>query len=171
MALIGSIDGPNRRIYLHADTQNTELDPIDVYKEMRTLRRTTESLRKFDLYLRASGYVSKGEGKFTPKLTTCLLGCRLVPYDSTHTLTITGEIITDAGTSGLACFDKTLLTPGSNVDINYFPPQVEVIEVATGGGSSLTAQQIWEYVIASGRTAEEELEEILKKAKLAANKL
>lgn len=145
MAVIGSIDGPNRIIHLHADTKNAEVDPMDIYKEQRTFRRLDESLRKYDLFVGASGYISKGGGTFTPKLTTCLSDAHgvlttIVPYDETGRLTIIGEIITDQGTSGLACFDKGPLTPGVLVDINYFPPQVEVIEVSTGG-TLLTVEQ------------------------------
>lgn len=138
MAVIDHIDGPNRRIYLHADTEGAELNPIDIYKEMRTFRRTDESLRKFDPFLSASGYEPKGGGKFTPRLTREISGTRIVPYDSTHVLTITGEIITDDGASGVDCFDRSLLDPGSRVDINYIPPQVEIIELGTSG---LTAEE------------------------------
>ncbi|MHA1197757.1 MAG: hypothetical protein ACTSQF_00170 [Candidatus Heimdallarchaeaceae archaeon] len=145
MAIIGYIDGLNRRIYLDVSTINTEIDPMDIYKEMRTLRRTDESLRNFDLFLSASGYESKGGGKFTAKLVKCLLGTRIVPYDyaTYHEITITGEIITDDGQSGIACFDRTPLTPGNTVDINYVPPQVEVIEVDVPTATEpLTEEQI-----------------------------
>lgn len=163
MAVIANIDGPNRRIYLHADTKNAEVDPMDIYKAQRSLRRTDESLRRYDLFLGASGYTSKGGGKFTPKLTTCLsdvygLLTEIVPYDETGTLTIIGEIISDKGTSGLACFDKTLLTPGVLVDINYFPPQVEVIEVNTGSGISEQDKLdiiggVWAWIITGSLTS------------------
>ena len=138
MAIIASIDGVSRRIYLSSATQNTEVHPMDIYKEMRTLRRTNESLRKFDNFLLASGNEPKGGGKFTARLVKCLLGTRIVPYDSTHTLTITGEIITDEETSGVDCFDRTLLTSPNVVDINYIPPQVEVMQVMSG--SAVTEQ-------------------------------
>lgn len=136
MAVIASIDGPSRRIYLSVDTENAEVHPMDIYKEMRTLRRTDESLRRFDNFLLASGNEPKGGGKFTARLVKCLLGTRIVPYDSTHVLTITGEIITDEGTSGVACFDRSLLSSDVYVDINYIPPQVEVIQVSSGSGLS-----------------------------------
>ena len=139
MAVIASIDGPNRLIHLHADTQNADVDPMDIYKEMRTFRRTDEDLRKFDVFLQGSGYVAKGGGKFTPKLVTCLLGTRIVPYDATHELTITTEIITDTGESGIDCFDKTPLSVGVEIDINYVPQQVELIEIV--GGSGLSQQE------------------------------
>ena len=140
MAVIDTIDGPNRLIYLHADTQDSEVHPIDIYKEMRTFRRTDEGLRKFDVFLSASGNVAKGGGTFTPRLVTCLNGTRIVPYDATHELTITGEIITDEGTSGIDCFDKTPLSTGTEIDINYIPPQVEIIEISSGSGLSVEEQ-------------------------------
>lgn len=138
MAVIDTINGPSRLIYLHSDTQTGTVHPVDIYKEMRTFRRTIESLRKYDVFLRASGYEPKGGGKFTPILVTCLNGTRIVPYDATHELSIIGEIITDVGTSGVDCFDKTPLSTGTSVDINYIPPQVEVIEIITG--SAVTEQ-------------------------------
>ncbi len=134
MALIDFIDGPSRRIYLGLDSTLSDLQPMDIYKEMRTLRRTNEELRKYDVFLQGRGNESKGGGKFTPRFVVCLSGTRLVPYDANHTLTVIGEIITDEETSGIQCFDKTLLTPGVLVDIDYQPPQVEIIVVQSGSG-------------------------------------
>ena len=127
MAIIESIDGPNRLIYLHADTVNAEVDPMDIYREMRQFRRLNEDLRKYDVFMEASGNISKGGGKSTPKLTTLLDGTRIVPYDANSYLTITGEIITDDAQSGIDCFNRTGLI--NRVDINYIPPQVEIIYV------------------------------------------
>jgi len=137
MTIIASIDGPNRLIHLHADTVGVDLHPIDVYKEMRTLRRSTESLRKYDRFLDAAGNVSKGGGKFTERYVIEIDGTRIVPYDQTQTLNVIGVIITDDGQEGVACFDRTPIT--ATVDINYVPPQVEVITVV--GGSGLDATQ------------------------------
>ena len=53
-------------------------------------------------------------------------------------LTITGTIITDDEQEGVACFDRSGLTPGVVVDINYVPPQVEVIVITTGSGVTPT---------------------------------
>ncbi|RLA43131.1 MAG: hypothetical protein DRR06_12840 [Gammaproteobacteria bacterium] len=137
MTLIASIDGPSRRVYLHADTVGASVHPIDIYKEMRTLRRTDETLRGYDLFMKSSGNESKGSGKFTERYVTLLGGTRVVPFDTSSELTITGTIITDEGTEGIACFDRTSLSPTTVVDINYFPPQVEVIEVSSGSGLSV----------------------------------
>jgi len=140
MVVIDYIDGSNRRIYLHSSTVNTIVHPIDIYKEMRTLRRTDETLREFDLFLSAHGNESKGGGKFTERFVKELLGTRIIPYDIDGVLTINGTIITDDGQEGIACFDRTILSPTSTVDINYVPPQVEIITV--GGGGGVTAEEI-----------------------------
>jgi hypothetical protein len=138
MPIIDHIDGSSRRVYLHADTIGTTVHPIDIYKEMRVLRRTDETLRRYDLFMKASGNEPKGGGKFTERYVTLLLGTRIVPFDTSHELTINGTLITDDGQEGIAGFDRSTLSPTSIVDINYVPPQVEVIEVATG---SLTTYQ------------------------------
>ncbi len=138
MTIIANIDGPTRRVFLHADTVNASVHPIDIYREMRALRVADESLRSFDVFMKASGHESKGGGKFTERLVTLQLGTRIVPFDVDHGLTITGTLLTDDGTEGLAAFDKSLLSGSTSVDIAYIPPQVEVIEVATGG---LTTEQ------------------------------
>ena len=135
MPLIDNINGVTRQVFLHSDTQNTEIKPIDIYKEMRTLRRTDETLRQYELFMEASGNEPKSTGKFTERIVKLLQGTVIVPYDSTHTLTFTGTMINDAGQEGLDLIDKSPLSSGSNVDVNYFPPQVEVIEVQTGGSS------------------------------------
>jgi len=127
MTVIASIDGPNRDIYLHADTVGASVHPIDIYKEMRTIRRTNESLRGYDVFLSAKGNDAKGGGKFTERYVICNLGTRIIPFDTSHELTIIGTIITDDGQEGISCFDRVPLTPTTIVDINYVPPQVEVV--------------------------------------------
>jgi len=129
MPLIDNIDGPNRRIYLSVDSIGVDVVPMDIYTEMRTLRRTDEDLRKYDLFLSGEGKVPKGGGKFTERYVQCLQGTRIVPYDTSHTLVIVSGIITDEGTEGIACFDRTPLSPSTVVDIDYQPPQVEVVEL------------------------------------------
>ena len=136
MALIDHVDSNNRRIYLSAETVDASIHPIDIYKEMRALRRLDESLRPYDVFLKAYGNVSKGAGKYTERYVICQSGTKLVPYDTTHVLTVTGTILTDDGQEGVYCFDRSLLSAGVVVDINYQPPQVEVITVSTGSGLS-----------------------------------
>ncbi len=127
MALIASIDGPTRRILLDASTVGASVNPIDIYKEVRTMRRLDENLRKYDTFFTAFGNIAKGGGKFTERYVQCNLGTRIVPFNATQELTITGVIITDDAQEGTACFDRTPLSPTTVVDINYVPPQVEVV--------------------------------------------
>ena len=157
MPVIDHIDGPNRDIYLHADTVGGSVHPIDIYKEMRALRRTDEALRKFDVFLTARGNDSKGGGKFTERYVICNGGTRIIPYDVSHTLTVTGTIITDDGQEGISCFDRSPNAPTTVVDINYVPPQVEIITVNTGSGVSAQdvldiADQVWREARADHQT-------------------
>jgi hypothetical protein len=137
MAVIDSIDGVNRRIYLSASTQGNDVHPIDIYKEMRALRKTDESLRKYKVFLKAFGNVDKGGGKATERYVRCEHGTKIVPYDDSHVITVTGTIITDDGQEGVDCFDKSGLSPTTSIDINYIPPQVEVITISSGSGLSV----------------------------------
>lgn len=136
MALIDHIDPINRRIYLSADTVDTSINPIDIYKEMRELRRLDESLRPYDIFMEGKGHIPKGSGKYTERYTVLIEGTLLVPYDTSHTLTITGTVITDSGYEGVYCFDRSPLSSTTTVSINYVPPQVEVITVQAGSGLS-----------------------------------
>jgi hypothetical protein len=150
MALIDHIDGVNRDIYLSADTVGVALNPIDVYKEMRALRASDESLRKFPLFLAAKGHDPKGGGKFTERYVVENSGTRIIPYGGTsHTLTVVGTIITDDGQEGIACFDRSVLSPTIRVDINYVPPQVEVITVNISGVPAPTTAEIASAVLSA----------------------
>jgi hypothetical protein len=146
MTIINNIEGATRRIYLHADTVGQDVHPMDIYTEMRTMRKNDENLRKFDVFLRGFGNINKGGGKSTERYVRCEQGTRIVPYDTTHELTVTGTIITDDGQEGIACFDKYPLTVTTSVDINYVPPQVEIIRVS--GGAGISASSIRELVAA-----------------------
>lgn len=137
--MIDHIDGTNRLIYLDASTVNASIHPIDIYKEVRAMRKSDESLRGFKSFIRANGNVSKGGGKYTERYVTLLDGTLIVPFDISNVLTITGTIITDDGKEGVYCFNRLPLTTGVQVDIQYIPPQVEVITII--GGSGLSSEQ------------------------------
>jgi hypothetical protein len=143
VTVIGSVVLAEKRIYLDVGVRS--FHPVDdLYKELRTLRHTDESLRHFEMPLTASGNVAKGGGKFTPRLVIFNEGWRVVPEDTSHTLDVTGEQITDDGQSGPACFDFTPLGATTKVIVNYQPPEAEVITVDTGGsflGSDRTSLQ------------------------------
>ncbi len=134
MPVIDHIDGPNRDIYLHADTVGADVHPMDIYREMRALRAADENLQKHTVFMQGFGNISKGGGTFTERYVQLINGARIIPYNVTHQLTITGTIITDDGQSGVACFDRGPLSPTTVVDIAYVPPQVEVITITGGSG-------------------------------------
>ena len=158
MALIDHIDGPHRDIYLSADTVGAEVNPMDIYREVRSLRASNEDLQRHSMFISAFGNIPKGGGKATERFTRLNDGARIVPFDITHGLTITGTIITDDGQEGIACFDRTPLSASTVVDINYVPPQVEIITVATGSGvtsSDITeiADAVWNKLLVDMVTA------------------
>jgi hypothetical protein len=135
--VIDHLDLATKLIFLAAGVR--AYHPVDdLYREVRALRRTDETLRVFPIPLVASGNVAKGGGKFTPRLVTFRNGWRVVPEDTSHVLNVTGEQITDDGQSGPACFDMTPLSATSKVIVQYEPPAAEVIVVETGGGSGET---------------------------------
>jgi len=138
MALIDHIDGANRDIYLSAATVGASVHPIDIYKEYRALRASDESLRKFAPFMTAMGNQPKGGGIATERYVVLFSGARLIPYNVSHTLTVVGTIITDDGQSGIACFDRQPLSSTTNVNINYVPPQVEVITITLSGSNVIT---------------------------------
>ena len=142
--MISFIDGENRRIYLDDTTVDREIHPIDIYRELRTLRRTNEELQKFDMFMTYKGYEKKNpEGtKRTERIAVLLNGTKIVPFkDTSHNLTIIGTLISDDGLEGRYCFDRSLLSPGVLVDIDYVPPQVEVITIEIVSGSGLSLEE------------------------------
>jgi len=134
MPLVSHVDYPSKRIFLSAETLNIEVFPIDIYKEVRALRRTTELHKKFLPLISSRGNESVGPSK-TPILTVLSQGARIVPYDISHQLLIRGALVSiDENLAGSLLIDRGPLTSGIDVDVDYQPPQVEVIEVNTGSG-------------------------------------
>ena len=129
--MIDHIDPINRLIYLDSDTENTTISLIDIYKEVRKLRQDKEELRPYDMFLTMRGSVPKNSDgtKRTERYMVLLRGTLIVPYDESHSITIDGTLITDSGLEGTKCFDRSLLSSDTVVDINYTPKQVELIFV------------------------------------------
>lgn len=138
MPLVLSTDYPNKRIYLGPDSVGVDVQPIDIYKELRTERRLDETKRKFDVMMTAFGNDPAGPSN-TPRFANLQNGCRIVPHNASHTLSIVGALINTAeGLAGTDLFDRAPLGVGVEVDIDYQPPQVEIIYVNTG--SAVTEQ-------------------------------
>lgn len=143
MALIESIYYPNRRVYLTDENIGINIQPIDWYKEIRTRRRLNlDNGKKFYPLINAFGNQSIGGSKFTPRFVNLATGVRIVPFDATSKLDIRGGLISiDDGLEGADLFDRSDLV--SSVNVDYQPPQVEIIQVNSGSGlSSSQASQL-----------------------------
>lgn len=134
MALIASIDGPARRVYLNAaDAIGGVLTfhpTNDLYRAYRAYRAANESSRPYDSFMEAATVLDKGGGKFTPKFITLLAGTKVVIPDGISEVNVTGELLTDDGSRP---FDVSLVT-GACI-INYQPAEAEIIQVATSGNA------------------------------------
>ena len=150
---IDHLDFLNKRIYLKLGTSTYH--PVDdLYKEVRYIRSKDFSLRNMRMPITAEGAISKGGGKFTPRLAILRYGWRIVPQNVTHALYISGEQITDDGQSGPSCMDTALLDAGVSVTIHYEPATAEMLTSA-GGSTGPTVAQIVAAIEASAILAKE----------------
>jgi hypothetical protein len=145
MAYIASEDYIAKRIYLHADTATaTSLDLINVYLE-HIIRRAANANgeRRFPRMVLSIGNESAG-GEFTPQYVDLQNGVRLVPYNTSHSPLIkpTPLISRAENIAGRDLFDRSSLTSGIEVDIDYRPEISGFREVNTGGLTSAQSAQI-----------------------------
>lgn len=153
MAVIDHIDADARLVYLSASTVDAILQPIDIYREMRTLRASNEVLRGYDLFMTMRGAEKKNPdgSKRTERYLVLLDGTLIVPFDTSHEITVDGTMITDSGLEGVQCFNRAGLSVNVEVDINYVPKQVEVITISVGGITAEAptalenATAVWEF--------------------------
>lgn len=143
MALVASVDYPNKRIHLSADTVPLlSLDTIDVYQEVRALRRTTEAHRAFKPIITAGGNLAKIPGvSATPAYVQLLYGCRIVPYNVSHSIKLVRDTFSDDGVAGRDCFDRTTLSASVAVDIDVDIAEVEIRFINTGGTTLLSDER------------------------------
>lgn len=139
MSTVASVDYINRLIYLSATTVGVPLDTLDVYRDVRALRRTVEAHRAFPPMIVAGGNIQKTATTFTQPYTQLLRGCSIVPFDQAQRLLVVRDTFADDGRAGVSCFDRTSLT--AEVDIDFSVDKVEVRTVSTSGGSGLTTEQ------------------------------
>lgn len=136
MAVVDTWDGANRRIYLASGV--TEFHPIDdVYREYRTARRIDESFRVWEPFMRAVGHEPKGGGKYTPRYLLLLDGVKIICFDESTTITVTGEVLTDDQTDP---FDYSTRT--QPVVVRYQPAEAELISVGTSGLTAAESQAL-----------------------------
>jgi hypothetical protein len=138
MPVVASWDGVARHIHLAQGV--TDVHPVeDIYREYRTERRTNESFRFWEPFLRVVGNEPKGGGKFTPRYLLLLQGAKIVPFDEDAIINITGEVLADDQTSPVY-FES--LSPGTTVLVNYAPPTAEIIQVGTSGLTPAESQAL-----------------------------
>jgi len=140
--LISTVDYPARLIYLSADTVDADLDTLDVYREVRALRRTTDAHQQFKPIIEGGGRIEKLPGVYTAAYARLLHGARIVPYDASHKIRLVRDTFTDDGVSGRDCFDRSGLTGGVVVDIDVDFPAVEIVEVGVGTPQEVAAA-VW----------------------------
>ena len=135
--VIDYIDPATRRIYLLDGVD--EYHPLeDIYAEVRYLRRTDESFRKYFVFIQGGGNIPKNvSGTLRTPRYAIFKNCKVVVSDDTY---VTGEqLYADADGNmigkGPDCIDH-VLSP-SDAYLDYEPPGSEVI-VGTGG---LTPEQ------------------------------
>jgi hypothetical protein len=162
--LVDRIDYDTKRIYLSAVTQNSTIDTLDIYREIRKMRRLNDSHRAFKPIIIAGGNITKiTNTTATPAYVQLLDGCRFVPFDSTHKLKIIRDTFTDDGVAGRDCFDRSSLSISSQVDIDIDFPEIEIRQVITdlssimGLLSNLTDRNIgaavWSFLQENNKTA------------------
>jgi hypothetical protein len=155
MSTVASVDYIAKRIYLSADTVGVPLDTTDVYRDVRALRRLTEAHRKFKPMIVGGGNIQKTATSFTQPYVVLLYGCSLVPYNTAQSLVVIRDTFADDGRAGVACFDRSTVTAEVDIDIQVAPVEVREVVTGGGGGSSLTAAQVWNYILDNGQTAAE----------------
>ena len=143
MPLVASVDYPAKRIYLSAATADADLDTLVVYREVRALRRTTAAHRMYNPIIVAGGNLEKIAGvSYTPAYVQLLYGCRIVPYNGSHSIRLVRDTFTDDGFAGRDCFDRTPLGASVEVNIDVDFPEIEIREVTVGGSTGPTAESI-----------------------------
>ena len=139
MALVSSVDYAARRIYLSAATavSGALLDTLDVYREALALRKYTPAQRRYLPIISAAGNAPKITGlTYTAAAARLLRGCRIVPYNGSHTITVVRDTYTDDGFANADCFDLSPLSVGVEINIVVDFDANEIREVATGAGPS-----------------------------------
>ena len=142
MSLVSNVDYINKRIYLSSSTVGATIDTVDVYKEVRALRSSTDSHKNFRPMIIAGGNIQKTPTTFTPKFVQLLYGCRIVPFNTSHSITLVRDTFTDDNFTGAEVFDLSSLSVGVGVNIFVDFDQVEVVTVNTSGSDCPTVEDI-----------------------------
>jgi hypothetical protein len=151
MALVAAVDYPNKRIILGVDSVGVDIQPMDLYVEMRARRRlNADNDRKFFPMLLAEGNEPAGPSN-TPRRVVFADGVRIIPFNVSHILRVRGSMVSKIESlAGPDLFDRSTLGTGIEVDIDYQPPQVEIIERGTSGLTPGESSQLATIVSVDG---------------------
>lgn len=159
MPVVASVNYVAKRIYLSADTMDADLDTLDVYREVRALRRTTAAHQKFKPLIEAGGNIEKIAGqKYTPAYTRLINGGLIVPYNASHKVRLVRDCFTSNGSAGRDCFDRNPLDANVVVDIDVDIQEVEIRQIAVSGNEYSLEQistSVWSKIIEAGYTGAE----------------
>jgi len=150
MGTVASVNYATRRIYLSIDTVGVPLDTMEVYRDVRELRRTNEAHQAYRPIIVGGGNVQKTATTFTQSYVQLLFGAAIVPYNVSQSLVIIRDTFSDDGRAGVECFDRS--STSAEIDLDYQINPVEIREVSTGGAAGPTAAEIanavWAKVLA-----------------------
>lgn len=169
MPVVASVDYPAKRIYLSVDTLDAVLDTMDVYKEVRALRRLTDEHQKYRPIIVAGGNVEKITGiTFTQPYVQLLHGCRIVPFNAVHKIKVIRDTFTDDGLAGRDCFDRSSLAVNVDVDVDVQAVEVRIVEAGGPGGGLTLAEIEASTILAKEATAKRAAEAAALAAALSA---
>lgn len=142
-----TFDGPNKLIILSTGTNVVSVR--DIWSRWADWFQTSDNSKYLPAFEQVGGQaIDLSAGTSIPIFAFLKNGWKVRPQEANHTLVINdGVLLVDGGG------DPFVNTIGSyTVRINYQQP-VQAITVATGGGGSLTAAQVWDHILENGITA------------------
>ena len=135
-----AIDGDTKLMTLSAGT--TELSVRDLYSRWVDWLLTSDNSKYLPAFATVGGdEIDSVEGTFVPVYAFLLNGWRVKPQEANHTLKVKdGILLVDGGG------DPFVNTNGSYiVRINYQQPVQAISFSSEGGGSGITAEDVWAY--------------------------
>lgn len=136
-----TFNGSARKIILSSGT--TSVDVEDLYSRWVDWVRSSGAgyLQAF----RVEGGAPDGRGGFTGKYVFTMNGWQIVPQSADHTLTIDGNIFRDPDDTSALPLVTTV--PGYTVLVFFTVSSLAqgISTDGSGGGSTLTPAQIWQY--------------------------
>jgi len=139
-----AFDPANKRVIL----DSASVTATELYSRSADWLATDDNA-KYGAVFRQVGGDDLGGGLSIPPYFFLQAPWRVRPMESSHNLTITGNLFVEGGGVPVV---STLGT--FQVNVNYTVP-VQAQAVSTGGSSGATAAQVWQHVIEAGISAEQ----------------